>query len=187
MDDLQDLLDLNPEQRGAFVRYARHEAHEQAEYARMDLRHSMLTRPVEVETQNERWAREAAEKEEQRRREKAEREHERKICERRAHQIALAQAQAQNPMNGVNWADLLREIGDAIGALTDRVEELENRLDALENGNGNGTAASKHNFRLVHKRAKRAPAASRPARYPWSSKVAEWPGLRISEPRITRR
>jgi hypothetical protein len=175
---MNDLLDLNPAQRSAFVKQERERASQDAWYSRVGLRRRLEQHPLPVETLNERWAREASEQEEQRRREQAERKRELAIRERRAHQIALAQAQAQNhPMNGVDWADLLREIGDAIGALTDRVEELETRLDALANGNGNGTA--KQNL----KKGRRA-TTPLPGRWPRRSPNG---AMRYSQPLVTRR
>jgi|SRR5262249_47386842 len=54
----------------------------------------------------------------------------------RQHQVAVAKASApESPISASDLAEVLESIGQGLAGLTDRLEELEQRLDALE-GNG---------------------------------------------------
>jgi hypothetical protein len=176
---LDDLLSLSDGERGAFVRYARQEAHEQAQYAKMDLRHTMLERPIEVESRIDRERREIAEQEakhaERRRRERAERD--REVREARRHELSLVRAQAEaNNGNGIDWGSLLSAIGDALGGLADRVEALESRLDELQ---GNDKR-----YRAPRRKATRKTTTPLPGRWPWKSPDGT---LRYTQPIVTVR
>jgi hypothetical protein len=161
---MENLLDMTAGQRSLYIREQRERAAKEASYSRIDLRHT-------VETQIDRERREIAETEarraEERRREKA---------EQRAHEIELARL----ANGGMNWGEVLQDIADALSGLLDRVQSLEERLDVLDNGDSN----AKQNLKLVRKRRTTTPL---PGRFPWSKKHEDWPGLVISEPRVTPR
>src|SRR5262249_49614394 len=132
--DADALLDLTPAQRAIYARKARYEAKRDAEYARINLRHTLMKRSVEVESLNDRWRREAVEQERERLAQQRRAERAKELAAERAHQVALAQATADKNAGGdIDLGGLLTSIRDAIGALADPGGGLENRNAGIDN------------------------------------------------------
>jgi hypothetical protein len=121
----------------------RRDARNAAWYARTGLRRRMEQEPIQVEDRNERWRREA---EERTAREAEHHEHQEadraaEITEARRHELAVARSwgRAAAEANAVIDADTLLAISNTLNALLRRLEIVEQKVDALQDGaNGMG-------------------------------------------------
>jgi hypothetical protein len=115
----------------------REEARRKLFYAKSGLRRRLeKNQTVEVESQDDRWRREAEEQEARdaasRRREEDKRATE--LAEARRHEITVARSweRAAAEANNVVDAETLNAIGDTLSKILTRIERLEKKVDALQ-------------------------------------------------------
>ena len=118
------------------IQQQREDAKQKAWYARVGLRRRLENQPVEVESKDDRWRREAEEKAAReaasRHREKA--DHDTELAEARKHELNVARSwgRAAAEANSVVDAEMLSAISDALSGILTRLERLEKKADALQ-------------------------------------------------------
>jgi hypothetical protein len=150
MMDKETIAAMTSDERALYLNKQRHLAAVDARYTRAtsEFRTTQLGSWLHVETRLERQQREGEEREarvvEHHRREKFKRD--RELKEAREHELAVARTYAEAASNGnvdqsgIDWADVLNKISDALGALVNRVQALEARVTKTE---GNNEAANR--------------------------------------------
>jgi hypothetical protein len=118
------------------IQQQREEAKQRAWYARVGLRRRLENQTVPVESKDDRWRREAEEKEAReaasRAREKS--AHDIEIAEARKHELNVARSwgRAAAEANAVVDVDVLNAISDALSGILTRLERLEKKATALQ-------------------------------------------------------
>jgi hypothetical protein len=123
------------------IQEQREDAKRKAWYARVGLRRRLEEHPVEVESKDDRWRKEAAEQKiveaAYRHCEKVDRED--AIAEARKHELNVARSwgRAAAKANNIVDDEVLSAIGDALSGILSRLERLERKADAQQSGAAN--------------------------------------------------
>jgi len=118
------------------IRQQREEARRKLFYARSGLRRRLENQTVPIESQDDRWRREAHEQKvlEAAYHHCEKVDHEAAIAEARRHEITVARSwgRAAAEANSVVDAETLNAIGDTLSKILTRIERLEKKADALQ-------------------------------------------------------
>jgi len=116
------------------IRQQREEARRKLFYARSGLRRRLENQTVPIESQDDRWRREAHEQKvlEAAYHHCEKVDHEAAIAEARRHEITVARSwgRAAAEANSVVDAETLNAIGDTLSKILTRIERLEKKADA---------------------------------------------------------